>query len=60
MHPRGPGKLLRCAATIAFGLSAALVSALAMAQTPGSQPAAADRIDLASAALGGRVESATD
>jgi transglutaminase-like putative cysteine protease len=50
---------LRWAATIAFGLGAALVSAWAMAQTPGSQAAAADRIDLASVALGGRVEFAT-
>ena len=54
---------LRIAAAIAVVLASALAATLALAQTPEPQTPelqAAGRIDLASAALGGRVESATD
>ena len=55
MHTGGYAKLFSFAAVIAVSLTAVL----ATAQTPESQPVAAGRVDLASAEMGGRIESAT-
>lgn len=55
MHTGVCAKVIRLAAAIAVVLAAVL----ATAQTPESQPVAAEPVDLASAEMGGRIESVT-